>query len=277
MDSTDSVFADAVASGRVVALTGAGISAESGIPTFRGEEGYWTVGSRNYRPEQLATWRTFEHEPDLVWPWYLYRLGVCRRAQPNAGHLALASLQKAMGERFVLVTQNVDGLHRRAGSDPARTWEIHGNIARFRCAAECHQATWPAPPELRDFERGDRLEAADRPHLRCPRCAGLARPHVLWFDEYYDEARYRWQSSVQAAAAADLLLVVGTSGATNLPLTMAQQALNSGARIVDINPQRNVFSTLAERSGGARLAGAAGDHLPALVAAAIARSTQCCV
>ena len=96
---------------------------------------------------------------------------------------------------------------------------------------------------------------------------------MLWFDEYYDEARYRWQSSVQAADATDVLLVVGTSGATNLPLTMAQQALNSGARIVDINPQHNVFSTLAERSGGVHMAGAAGEHLPGLVAAAIDADT----
>lgn len=269
MVSTLSDLLPMVRTGRVVALTGAGISAESGIPTFRGEAGYWAVGSRNYHPEELATWATFEHDPDLVWPWYLYRLAVCRRSVPNPGHLALVTLQEALGERFVLVTQNVDGLHLLAGSDPARTWEIHGNIAYFRCAAECHLAPWPAPAALRAFAPGDRIEAEDRQHLRCPRCAGLARPHVLWFDESYDEARYRYHSSLHAAHDADLLLVIGTSGATSLPAHMAQLALAKGACIIDINPSRSDFSALAERSGGVHLVGPAGEHLPRLVADAL--------
>ena len=251
--------------GRVVALTGAGISAESGIPTFRGEEGYWSVGSRHYRPEELATWARFACDPDLVWPWYLYRLAVCRQAEPNTGHLALVTLQQALADRFVLVTQNVDGLHLRAGSDPARTWEIHGNIAYFRCAADCQGGTWPAPAALRTFRVGDRVEARDRPQLVCPRCGGGARPHVLWFDETYDEEHYRFHSSLQAACDCDLLLIIGTSGATNLPSQMAHAALNRGALIVDINPARTTFSAMAERGGGAHLVGPSGAHLPELV------------
>src|SRR5512138_2460273 len=111
--------------GKVVALTGAGISAESGIPTFRGAEGYWVVGSRNYMPQEMATLEMFERAPEEVWRWYLYRFGICRDASPNAGHAALVSLEDALGDRFTLVTQNIDGLHRRAGS--RRVYTIHGD------------------------------------------------------------------------------------------------------------------------------------------------------
>src|SRR6185503_4423173 len=102
-------------SGAVVALTGAGVSAESGIPTFRGKEGYWTIGAREYHPQELATHAAFEEMPWSVWAWYLYRRGVCMRAQPNAAHAALVRLATRLPDRFALVTQNVDGLHRRAG------------------------------------------------------------------------------------------------------------------------------------------------------------------
>ena len=117
----------------VTVLTGAGISAESGIPTFRGPEGYWTVGSAEYHPQEMATVRMFEQAPDDVWAWYLYRLGVCRRAQPNAGHLALVEMEALLGDRFTLITQNVDGLHLQAGNSPQRTFQIHGNISFMRC------------------------------------------------------------------------------------------------------------------------------------------------
>src|SRR5689334_10636211 len=103
-------------SGSIVALTGAGVSAESGIPTFRGKQGYWTVGAREYHPQELATKAAFDAMPWQVWAWYLYRLGVCQRAEPNPGHHALTQLAHALPDRFSLITQNVDGLHRRAGS-----------------------------------------------------------------------------------------------------------------------------------------------------------------
>ncbi|HET7754400.1 MAG TPA: Sir2 family NAD-dependent protein deacetylase, partial [Anaeromyxobacteraceae bacterium] len=112
--------------GRVLALTGAGISAESGIPTFRGAEGYWVVGSKNYMPQEMATRAMFEVAPEEVWRWYLYRFGICRHAQPNAGHEALVAIDRALAERFHLVTQNIDGLHLRAGATPERTYCIHG-------------------------------------------------------------------------------------------------------------------------------------------------------
>jgi NAD-dependent deacetylase len=107
--------------GRVVALTGAGISAESGIPTFRGKDGYWVVGSKNFMPQEMATHEMFEAAPEEVWRWYLYRFGLVRHAEPNAGHHALVALERALGDRFTLVTQNANGMHRRAGASDART------------------------------------------------------------------------------------------------------------------------------------------------------------
>src|SRR5690242_157425 len=133
------------AQGAVLALTGAGISAESGIPTFRGAEGYWVVGSRNYMPQEMATAEMFARAPEEVWRWYLYRFGVCRHAEPNDGHRALAALERALGDRFTLVTQNIDGLHLRAGSSPERTLRIHGDAGLVRCAGACHAGTLPLP------------------------------------------------------------------------------------------------------------------------------------
>jgi NAD-dependent deacetylase len=254
-----------VAKGRVVALTGAGISAESGIPTFRGTEGYWVVGSRNYLPQEMATREMFDRKPEEVWRWYLYRFGVCRAAQPNAGHAALVALERQLGPRFTLITQNIDGLHRRAGS--RRVFTIHGDAAWVRCAAECGLGRIDQPDlgeRARETPFGDRERAA----LTCPRCGGWLRPHVLWFDESYDEENYRFDSTLRAAEAADLLLVVGTSGATNLPMRVGQLCFSGGSALVDVNPEENPFSELAERSPRGFFArGSATERLPEIVAA----------
>ena len=109
--------------GHITVMTGAGISAESGIPTFRGPEGYWTVGSREFHPQEMATHTMFCRFPEAVWQWYLYRMDTCRRAEPNAGHHALVSMEKLLAGRFTLITQNVDGLHLRAGSRPETTYQ----------------------------------------------------------------------------------------------------------------------------------------------------------
>jgi len=255
----------AVRGGRVVVLTGAGISAESGIPTFRGADGFWTVGSVNYRPEELATRRHFESDPGVVWPWYLYRIGACRDAQPNAAHRALVRAEQAVGGLFRLVTQNVDGLHTRAGSDPGRTYHIHGNLEEVRCSRSCTGATQPLPSDLRRFDKGDVLTDTDRKLLTCASCGAWLRPHVLWFDEYYNEEWFRWDSTIAAASSCDLLLVVGTSGATNLPMQMATLALRSGATVIDVNLSRSPFTELAEASGGLFLQGPAGSIVPNLV------------
>ncbi len=253
------------AEGRVVVLTGAGISAESGIPTFRGAEGYWVVGSQNYMPQEMATHEMFERSPEEVWRWYLYRFGLCRHAQPNAGHAALVALERALGDRFTLVTQNIDGLHRRAGSD--RVLCIHGDVAYVRCVAECGvgRLELPAfPPRAKD----EPLSAEDRARLACPACGGWLRPHVLWFDEYYDEPNYRMDSALRATEAADLLLVVGTSGATNLPMQIGRLVFQRGAALVDVNPEENPFAALAARSQRGFFArGSACERLPEIVAA----------
>jgi len=253
--------------GRVLALTGAGISAESGIPTFRGAEGYWVVGSRNHMPQEMATEAMFRRAPEEVWRWYLYRFGVCRHAEPNAGHRALVDLDRALGERFHLVTQNIDGLHLRAGATPARTSEIHGAAAWVRCAEACGQPRLPLPDMgVRGAEAP--FTAADRDRLSCPRCGGWLRPHVLWFDEYYDEENYRMDTALRAAGRADLLLVVGTSGATNLPMQIGELAWRRGIAMVDVNPEENPFSELCERvPNGFFARGSAGERLPPIAAA----------
>ena len=249
-------------SGRVLVLTGAGISAESGIPTFRGSDGYWVVGSRNYMPQEMATREMFEQAPEEVWRWYLYRFGICGDARPNAGHEAITSLERALGDRFTLVTQNIDGLHRRAGTQ--RVYCIHGDAAWVRCAAECGLGVVDLPPLV---PRGSEpLTSREREALTCRRCGGWLRPHVLWFDEYYDEEHYRMDSALRAAALADLLLVVGTSGATNLPMQIGQLAYRRGAALVDVNPEPNPFAELAERSADGFFArGSACARLPAIV------------
>lgn len=244
----------------VVFLTGAGISAESGIPTFRGEEGYWTRGSQVYHPQELATWSTFSRNPQLVWPWYLYRRSVCRAAEPNAAHRVLAQLEQAMTDRFTLVTQNVDGLHLRAGNSIEKTWQIHGNIDFMRCAAGCTQTLKPVP-DLGQINQNTGFEPDWKDPLTCPRCGQWMRPHVLWFDETYDEPRYRYESTQRAAASAGLLVVVGTAGATNLPRQMAQIARAKGTPIIDINPQDNPFAVTARAGRGGWIAAPATEGL----------------
>ncbi|MEO0326349.1 MAG: Sir2 family NAD-dependent protein deacetylase [Myxococcota bacterium] len=246
----------------VLVLTGAGISAASGIPTFRGPEGYWRVGSRNYRPEELATRAAFEAMPDEVWSWYLYRRGVCRRAAPNEAHHALAALEERLGTRFRLVTQNVDGLHARAGHDPARLYAIHGSIDLMRPVGggavvpipEAVPIDWPKTRALGPAERALLVHEGER-----------TRPHVLWFDESYDEAHFRFESTLRAAAAACLVMVVGTSGATTLPLHVGRLAAQRGTPLLVVNPEPNPFVAMLEAGApGAFVQGTATEAVPAL-------------
>lgn len=197
---------------RVVAFTGAGISADSGIPTFRGEDGLW----RNFSAEDLATPEAFRRDPLLVWEWYEWRRGLIREAKPNAAHEAIARLHDA-----TVVTQNVDGLHARAGAPSVI--ELHGNLFRVRCTKE-HRVT-------------TREEAFDTLPPRCE-CGALLRPDVVWFGELLsDDIVAR---AVGAIRSADLLLVIGTSGVVYPAAAFIR--LSHGLSI-EINPQTSALSS----------------------------------
>jgi NAD-dependent deacetylase len=251
---------------RVVITTGAGISAESGIPTFRGAEGYWTVGSREYHPQEMATQAAFRMMPREVWRWYLYRKGICNGAGPNAAHHALAQLEEALGDRFTLVTQNVDGLHLRAGNSHARTIQVHGNTDYMRPITG-DRTPIPIPSTIK---LGREDPVSDEIWAQLTTSDGRStRPHVLWFDEYYEEELYRSDSAVAAAAECDLFVVIGTSGAASIPYRMCALALDNGAALIDINPDDNPFAkqarNLTKHRKGLWLQGAGTTWVPELV------------
>jgi len=257
------LFREITSEGRLVTITGAGISAESGLPTFRGPEGWWTAGSTRYTPQELATWEFFRHRPEVVWSWYLFRRTRARAALPNAAHRALVRLARRMGSRWTLVTQNVDGLHRRAGSPERSTYEIHGNLEFMRCARACRRTLVAVPDSLEIEERGTTLLPDQVARLHCDACGDWMRPHVLWFDEFYEEEFFRSESSLTAMEGADALLVVGSSGATTLPLLLLQRALQRSLPILAIDPHPTPFTQAA---GEARtLHAAASRVLPRLV------------
>jgi len=231
--------------GNITILTGAGISSESGIPTFRGKDGYWTVGSKEYHPEEMATFRMFKMSPYEVWQWYLYRKTVCAQAKPNSGHRAIVELEKIFQDRFLLITQNVDGLHLRAGNTPDRTYQIHGNLNFMRCSDECSGLIIPVPNEIPFKNKTAPITEREKKLLVCGQCGAISRPHVLWFDECYDEKFFRFHSSLRKAEKTDLLLVVGTSGATNLPMQVGVTVVHRGGAVIDINPEPNPFSQMA--------------------------------
>ncbi len=250
----------------ITVLTGAGISAESGIPTFRGPEGFWTIGSKVYMPQEVATLEMFRQHPQEVWDWYLYRLGVCLHAEPNAGHHALADMERILGNRFSLITQNIDNLHIRAGNSLDRTYQIHGNINYTRCSRECSKRLLPLANELKIKRDKKGLNNNEIQLLRCRDCGNWLRPHVLWFDEYYDEEYFRYESSIEAAGRTELLIIAGTSGATSLPNQIASIVLQMDKMIIDINIEENPFSDMAKISrNGTFLKKSSAQILPALV------------
>lgn len=249
----------------VTVLTGAGVSAESGIPTFRGSEGYWTVGSRNYQPSEIATKAMLNQNQEEVWKWFLFRRGVCADALPNPGHLAISEMEGLLGDRFLLITQNVDGIHLRAGNTLERTYQVHGNLNYMRCCKECSPTVYPIPEGMPKKSRGEDLSIAEWDMLKCPKCGSMTRPHVLLWDEYYDEEHYRFQSSLNSAGKTSLLIVIGTTGSTNLPNQVVANVLRCGGTIIDVNIEANMFSKAALQSpGGIFLQGSSGDIVPTL-------------
>ena len=215
-------------------LSGAGISAESGIPTFRGSGGLW----RNFRPEELATPEAFARNPKLVWEWYDWRRGIIAAAQPNAGHLAIARIREC-----TVVTQNVDGLHQRAGSSDVT--EVHGSIWTVRCV-RC------------DFETQEMRVPLPELPPRC-QCGGLLRPGVVWFGEGLHPGV--WDNAVQAVSSCDVLLVVGTSAVVYPAASLAPLAKRSGAKVIEVNPDDTPLSTAVIYS----IRGRAGEVLPQLL------------
>lgn len=261
----------------VVVLTGAGVSAESGIPTFRGSDGFWTVGSENYRPQELATWEKFNEMPHELWRWYQYRWGICRKAEPNPGHYALAELESLIPDGFTLVTQNIDGLHQRAGTNAKNLHEVHGNIHHMRCderieGACLHnvnlcdennrqraQATVQMTPVPQENENDETLPV-------CRSCGVRQRPKILWFDECYNECFFQNNTAMKAVENCDVLLVVGTQLTTNLPSQMVNAGrLNSKTLVVRIDPLLDFDD--GSMTGMLHLQAKSGEALPKIVAA----------
>jgi NAD-dependent deacetylase len=227
---------------RVAVLTGAGISAESGVPTYRGVGGLW----QELPMEEVATPEAFARDPQRVWKWHDEKRAQLAGIRPNAGHKALARLERAVadrGGRMLLATQNIDGLHRLAGS--WNVLELHGSLLRMRCSSCSHRQTIgfdpvPAPPS-------------------CPRCGELMRPDVVWFGEALDEEVLR--TAVRAVVSSEVFLTIGTSSLVYPAAGLVEAAADSDASVIEVNLEPTPATALADVA----LHGKAGDILPKLV------------
>jgi len=220
----------------VAVSTGAGISAESGIPTFRGKEGLW----KKYRAEELATPTAFTQNPELVWEFYEWRRGIIAEKAPNPGHEVLARWENVFPV-FSLITQNIDGLHQKAGSTDML--ELHGNIWKLRCTeegtvSENHQTPLEEVPPL------------------CPDCGAVLRPHVVWFGESLSPTVLH--KAFQLSSECDVMFVVGTSALVQPAASLPLSAAEAGAKIVEINPDPTPLTPYADFS----FRGKAGEILP---------------
>jgi NAD-dependent deacetylase len=260
MDTSDPRAVDEAAAAirdaaRVVVFTGAGVSAESGVPTFRGAGGLW----RSFRAEDLATPHAFARDPRLVWEWYLWRRELVARCAPNAAHRAIARLAASRAARagVTVVTQNVDGLHQRAEREEedagdartSRVLALHGSLFGTRCSRCDHQAPDDTPVDATSL---DTLP-------RCPRCDALLRPAVVWFGETLDPAVL--DAAFAAAESADACLVVGTSAVVHPAAGVAMAAARRGAALVEVNAEDTPLSGLARWSFRAK----AGVLVPRLL------------
>ena len=224
----------------IFVLTGAGVSAESGIPTFRGNDGLW----KNYSATDLATPRAFEKDPQLVWDWYHWRQRIITRAEPNPAHTAIVTLEHHT-TGFLLLTQNVDGLHRRAGS--RNVLELHGNIFRARCLS-CGSAMDHTPP------RED-----EEPELPRCGCGGLLRPDVVWFGETIPQDI--WHTALQFLEHTRIAIICGTSGIVWPAAAIPQIARQAGITTIEVNLEPTSISSMVDFS----LTGKAGELLPHLI------------
>jgi NAD-dependent deacetylase len=219
----------------VTVLTGAGISADSGIPTFRGKDGLW----KNHRAEDLATQAAFTRDPRLVWEWYDWRRGIIATKEPNTGHYLVAELEKAFA-RFHLITQNVDGLHEKGGS--SNPIELHGNIWKVRCT-HCNRVSFNFDVPLRILPT-------------CKECGGLLRPHIVWFGEQLETSDM--DKSYAAVQSSDVMFVIGTSGIIHPAASLAGIAKRNGAFLIEINLEKTPISEEMDYT----LLGKAQDFLP---------------
>jgi len=234
----------------VVVLTGAGMSAESGIPTFRdAENGLWS----QFDPEHLATARAYQQDKALVWGWYVWRMAMVRAAQPHAGHVALSELA-SIKPGLSIITQNVDDLHERTGSKDVV--HLHGSLFASRCFAcgRLHEDVHLP------------LEAVQKPSLRlmpprCTHCGGYVRPGVVWFGEPLPQLA--WRKAERCATECDLMIAIGTSGLVFPAASLPGVAKRRGAKVVEINPARTQLSEQVDLS----LRSTAGEALSGLVAA----------
>jgi NAD-dependent deacetylase len=226
--------------GRVAVLTGAGVSAESGVPTFRGANGLW----EGHRIEDVATPEAFERDPTLVWRFYNMRRSKLWTVRPNPGHHALAAMEQRWGEdRFTVCTQNIDGLHRAAGSH--HVLELHGNLARVRCTG-CRYL---------EERRGE-----DLPELpACSGCGALLRPDIVWFHEMLPHQV--WREAAESATECDCFLVVGTSAVVHPAAGLVDLARGVGARVIEVNLEASAVSARVD----VHLQGKSGHVLPHLV------------
>ena len=232
----------------IAVLTGAGVSKESGVPTFRDAmDGLWA----KFDPQQLATPQAFKADPKLVWDWYEYRRGLVRGAKPNPGHVALAELEKRYLS-LTIITQNVDDLHEQAGSK--NIIHLHGNIAQSKCFNNCQ-----GDPTLIDLNSytWDR-EQTPPP---CPHCGAYVRPDVVWFGEMLPLAELDKAKTVSVNC--DVMIVVGTSGLVTPAASMPEYARQAGAKIIEVNPDYSMITRIAD----IKLDGASGEMLPKVLEA----------
>jgi len=206
----------------LVAFTGAGVSAESGVPTFRGSNGLW----KRFKPEELATPEAFRMDPLRVWEWYKWRMKIISHAKPNPAHYALAKLEK-LGILKCIITQNVDGLHQKAGSQ--NVIELHGSIWRVKCTRCNYKGKVEKPPE--------------KIPPKCPKCNSLLRPDVVWFGEPLPQRE--WSKAVSEALKCDVMLVIGTSGVVMPAALIPRIAWENRAKIIEINPEDTPISHIA--------------------------------
>jgi len=224
----------------VIALTGAGISAESGIPTFRGKNGLW----RKYRPEELATFQAFIRNPKLVWEWYAWRISMVLNAKPNPAHKALSKMEQ-MGILKAIITQNVDNLHERAGSK--NIVKLHGDILKVRCIGCRYEKKLNEPP-------------TEIPP-RCPECGSLLRPGVVWFGEPIPPQALR-ETQIHMEKA-DTIIVIGTSGVVYPAAAIPYIIRERGGKVIEINISQTAITPITDYS----LQGKAGEILPLIVKA----------